>query len=78
MQKMMLFFNEATKEIKRKDCRIIIENLKSIAEASIEKEKEFAEKCFEAGRKFQITVHFDKPMGFKQFYNQFESASKSV
>jgi hypothetical protein len=76
MQQMISFFDVAINEIKRKDCKMILENLKSIAESSFEKEKEFSKDCFDAGKVYVLQDYLSyighKP-DFDEFYSQFES-----
>lgn len=78
VQEIISFFDVAINEIKRKDCKMILENLKSIAEASIEKEKEFSKDCFDAGKVYVLQDYLSyigKKPNFEEFYNQFKSVS---
>ena len=56
IQELMLFFDTAIKNSKRKEVIGILSTLRTVAEASLQKEKAFAFDCFEAGKLYGIDL----------------------
>lgn len=75
IQELMMFFQTAIDNSKRKEVIYILDTLKTIAEASLEKEKQFAFECFEAGENYYKGNHnafSERYPKFEEFYKQFE------
>ena len=78
IQELMLFFDTAIKNSKRKEVVGILSTLRTVAEASLQKEKAFAFDCFEAGKSYGIDYSLSVEDGmpsqrptFDEFYSQY-------
>lgn len=78
IKELMLFFDTAIKNSKRKEVVGILSTLRTVAEASLQKEKAFAFDCFNAGQTYGMDVAMSTEWAedttepdFEQFYSKY-------